>query len=767
MSSSGLARALVAFALVMGACSGGGPAADAIDESVPTALPDPTAAAPSPAPPPTTGLEFASGQYLRVLGGEPSRSDLPVVVVLRPSDHVELGEFLPTLAAEEVLVFDAPWRPIEQGGRYPTALEEASCAVGYARDHAADFGGDPTTVTLVAHSAGSYVAALTSFALYEGDCTSSADLPDRMVGISGIYQALTPQERQDQDAGIAALIEGPIEDHPDEYADLQPATHLGENPTLRIMLIHGRADDVVPVDQTIEWHDRLREAGYQAETHMVDEADHTSLLLDDAQAPMVARWIRDFADPDETGSDDFAWPTGSPSALGFDVDALRAGLGVLEAQDSNAHNLVVVRDGAVVIDATLWPSSAGQLHDLASVTKTVVSLVIGAAIERGDIESLDTSLGAILDVPAGAASAELTLRDLLGMRSGLDCSADEGEAELREMGQSPDYVAFAAALPAASDPGETFAYCSPAYHLVSAAVSSATGLSLADYAADVLFEPLGIEDFLWPGDAQGVTHGWGDLALRALDVARIGQLTLQDGRWGQTQVLPAGYVAELSGPIATADPMLSYGLGWWLPGNGLAGAVEGIGRGGQELLVWPEQDLIVVVTGAETDGRLIAHSVAGAVLPTPVAVPDADIEIGNRFAALAHPPAANPPSRPDDAPGLGASFELEPNPLGLDRVRVVQVDEVEASVGLTVGDEVFELLVGLDGVARIASNTPTGGPVALTGTWAGAVLTVDYEEAFGPDHWTIEFDLGPGLTVTVVDLAALFPPIEISGSPTA
>ena len=189
MSGARLASPLMVLALAASACNGDQPAADTDTTPSPTtaAAPDPTEAPAEPSPPLTTGLEFAAGHRLRILGAEPSRSDLPVVVVLRPSDHVDLGAFLPTLASEGVLVFDAPWRPIEQGGRYPTVLEEASCAVGFARDHATEYGGDPTTVTLVAHSAGSYVAALASFGSYEGDCTSSADTPEIFATASGEF----------------------------------------------------------------------------------------------------------------------------------------------------------------------------------------------------------------------------------------------------------------------------------------------------------------------------------------------------------------------------------------------------------------------------------------------------------------------------------------------------------------------------------------------------------------------------------------------------
>ncbi len=486
---------------------------------------------------------------------------------------------------------------------------------------------------------------------------------------------------------------------------------------------------------------------------------------DDDSTPTPAARITTTDVP--VASESSSWDVGSPSEHGFDTDALLGGLAVLEAADSNAHGLVVARGGALVIDASFWPSRAGVLHDLASLTKSVVALGVGVAVQRGDVGSLDTVLSTMLDLPEDSGALGITLRDLLGMRSGLECSADEGEAELRAMLESADYVAYASALPRVAEPREVFAYCSPGYHLVSAAMTAATGSSLADYVASSIFEPLGIDEWSWPSDPQGISHGWGDLALQTTDVARIGQLVLDDGLWGSTRILPEGFVESLSADAVAAGGDFDYGLGWWLPNDGDAGSLEGIGRGGQELLVWPERDLVVVVTGAETDGRLIARTVAAAISDTGPRRASADDEIAARFAALALPPEAAPPSAPDRAASLGTPFTLDPNPLGASLLVVESTDPAETLVKMTVGGVAYDLPVGLDGVARLVDNAPGGGSAALTGTWEGAVLSIDYEATSGPDHSTFALDLGEVFTMTVTDLAARTPPMVVTGSPTA
>ncbi len=462
----------------------------------------------------------------------------------------------------------------------------------------------------------------------------------------------------------------------------------------------------------------------------------------------------------------FAWSPETPSAAGFDVDVLRAGLDTLEAADSNAHQLVVARGRDLVIDTALWPGIADQPHDLASITKSVVALVVGAAIERGDIDSLEVTLGDLLDLPPASPTAAARLRDLLGMRSGLECSATDGESQLEEMLRSPDYVAYAAALPAAGPAGEDFAYCSPGYHLVSAAIAETTGARLEDYAGRVLFEPVGIEEWSWPEDAQGVTHGWGDLALAPRDLARLGRLVLDDGRWEDQAVLPRGFVDDLRAPIATDDPDVDYGLGWWLPTDEAAGALEALGRGGQTLLVRADRDLVVAVTGAEVDGPLIARTVAGAVLDDAAVDPAADEEIATRFARLARPPAPTPGTTPGPTPNLETTFALEANPLGISRFRVVAGDDDTVTLEMTVGGQAYALPAGLDGVARVTPAGPSEEAVALAAAWDGAVLTVDYEATRGPDHLTFAADLGPVFSLTISDLASRFPTAVVRGTPT-
>ena len=155
--------------------------------------------------------------------------------------------------------------------------------------------------------------------------------------------------------------------------------------------------------------------------------------------------------------------------------------------------MLVVRDGVLVLDAYFYPYLGEQPHDVASVTKSVTSTLVGIAVDR-ELLSLDQNvLSSFPDVDPGSplgAKADIELHHLLSMSSGLDCGRSPGEPELYQMLASNNYVEYALQLPMALAPGREFAYCSPGSHLLSAMVSDAAGQSSFEFASKQLFNPL-------------------------------------------------------------------------------------------------------------------------------------------------------------------------------------------------------------------------------------------------------------------------------------
>jgi len=201
----------------------------------------------------------------------------------------------------------------------------------------------------------------------------------------------------------------------------------------------------------------------------------------------------------------------------------------------------------VVVDAYFYPYDGQTVHDVASVTKSVMTTLIGIAADQGKLE-LDQPLVSFFPgrtiANRDAGKEHITVRHLASMSSGLDCTADYDEATLREMQASSDWVQFTLDRPMIDEPGSRFVYCSPGMHLLSAILQQATGMTALDFARQNLFEPLGIHDVIWPADPQGVTHGWGDLYMHPHDMAKLGYLWLNHGQWGGRQIVSRAWVED-------------------------------------------------------------------------------------------------------------------------------------------------------------------------------------------------------------------------------
>ena len=206
-------------------------------------------------------------------------------------------------------------------------------------------------------------------------------------------------------------------------------------------------------------------------------------------------------------------------------------------------------------DAVFYPYDGETPHDVASVTKSVTTTLLGAAMQEGLLDGLNRPIAALLLRDASSldrAKQQITLEHLASMRSGFACGNGPGEPELIAMMQSQDWVGFTLDVPMSDPPGRRFAYCSPGMHLLSAAITELTTESEAQFAAHALFSPMGIVPGDWPRDRTGLNHGWGDLRLRPRDMAKLGLLMLHDGVWNGQRLLPKGWVAMATRSLGPA-----------------------------------------------------------------------------------------------------------------------------------------------------------------------------------------------------------------------
>jgi CubicO group peptidase (beta-lactamase class C family) len=453
------------------------------------------------------------------------------------------------------------------------------------------------------------------------------------------------------------------------------------------------------------------------------------------------------------------WLTSTPEQQGMDSAALANAVRFLaERDDYRAHSLLVLRHGYIVTDAYFYPYESGEPHDLASVTKSVISTLVGVAIQQGFLQSVEQPIGEIITVPED--KADLTIENLLTMRSGVECVDSPFELTLVQMTQTPDWSQFVLDLPMTSEPGTEWVYCSPAVHLLAALVQTAVGQSAYDFAMQNLFEPLGIQNAGWPHDPQGVVHGWGDLRLAPHDMAKIGYLYLNDGMWDGQQLLPQNWVTDATRNIRTGSEP-GYGYLWWLPDPSYYAAQ---GRGGQFILVVPDEELIIVMTGGGGDGRpdmLLNEFILPAIQSDePLAANTAgETELRNAIEAVARSPEFEPqPVKP--IPTLvqdvsGRTVQLDPNPFGLLTLSLTfnSADEVNLHItttGLLAGDDDFSWVAGLDGIPRITPGR-FDLPASATGQWVQDqenVLALLVDEIGNNNVWDIRLTFDAG-TITM------------------
>ncbi len=302
-----------------------------------------------------------------------------------------------------------------------------------------------------------------------------------------------------------------------------------------------------------------------------------------------------------------SWRTANPADQGLNADRLTGLVETIEEFNYNIDSVTVIRNGYIVADAYFPPFEPNTKHVIHSITKSIVSALVGIAIDRGYIQGVDQpvldffpqEMAVSLDVEKQA----ITLEHLLTMSSGLECrdSYLYRWRGLNELRASADWVQFMLDLPLVDRPGSRFEYCNGGSFLLSAVIQEATGVSALEFARANLFEPLGITDVVWPANPQGINIGWGEMRMKPHDMAKIGQLYLNDGQWEGAQVIPADWVeASTQAHIVAATLSDGYGYQWWVDDGGYYMA---LGYQGQFIFVVPDKNIVVVFTSelAEVD----------------------------------------------------------------------------------------------------------------------------------------------------------------------
>ncbi len=333
-------------------------------------------------------------------------------------------------------------------------------------------------------------------------------------------------------------------------------------------------------------------------------------------------------------SDRWEWPRSTPEAEGLDGEQLKTLVELIREGERfpRLHSLLVVRNGKLVVEEYFGGLTVERIHTLQSVSKSFTSALVGIAIGRGDLKGVSEKL---LDFYPDRSSIEnlderklaITLKDLLTMRSGTDYNENGSDSPHHQLNrQRTGWDTFYLNRPMVSQPGTMFNYDSGAVIVTSALLKLRTGRHADAYAQEHLFPQLDIDRFFWFKNQEGHPHTGGGLSLRPQDMAKLGQLYLQEGKWEGKQVVPANWVedsTEKHVDLPNSGRVIGYGYWWWImqpdpEGPGEENIYAAMGFKAQYIFVVPEHDMVVVVTGdtrSRTDQRKPIEFIYTHILP--------------------------------------------------------------------------------------------------------------------------------------------------------
>ena len=420
------------------------------------------------------------------------------------------------------------------------------------------------------------------------------------------------------------------------------------------------------------------------------------------------------------------WPAATPEEVGISSDALADMLVRIRDEDIEIHSVIIVKDDRLILEAYMHPYDRGTLHNVKSVSKSVISALVGIALGEGVIGDLDETVyehfPRYFTDDMDPRKKEINLWHLLTMTSGLDL--DENGPISSEIFGTLDWLKKTYERPMRDDPGTRFLYSTPLTHTMSAIISEASGMSLHEFADEHLFGPLSFGEVQWRKGPQGYNFGGAELFLLPVDMARFGYLFLSGGMWEGRQVVPAEWVEESTTNKLGGISGTLYGYWWWLHDDG---SYRAAGWGGQSIYINEEADVVIAVTASD---RPAAND-----LFTEFIVPwlkssgplEANPEAAARLAEIVDEIANPAPEPPAFMPAVageisGRRYVMGWNELGIESVAIVFRNDNTCLVSLetTMGD--FELLTGLDGLYRLndvgaTGPMPAGNVRGMRGYW--------------------------------------------------
>jgi CubicO group peptidase (beta-lactamase class C family) len=346
--------------------------------------------------------------------------------------------------------------------------------------------------------------------------------------------------------------------------------------------------------------------------------------------------------PEETGD---GWRTTSLERVGIHATDIQELIKQIDdGTYQNIHSIVIVKDDQLVFEEYFqgytWSYGADQykgdlvdfdrdtIHNLASVTKSFTSALLGIAIDQGLIGGVDDALFDYFpeyeELLEGEKDA-ITLEHLLTMTSGIEWNEMEvpysnRTNDLVRLFSELDPVGYILEKPLVAQPGSDWYYSGGNTNLLGDLIRTATGVRMDHFAEENLFEPLGITTFEWDYISPYMVHASGNLKLRPRDLAKFGYLFLNGGEWDGERIISEEWVRESTVERMSLSNTVGYGYQWWLStyqsGSKTFEAFHASGWGGQEIVVFPSLDMVVVFTGGNyVDAEPSAEILSNYILP--------------------------------------------------------------------------------------------------------------------------------------------------------
>ena len=321
-------------------------------------------------------------------------------------------------------------------------------------------------------------------------------------------------------------------------------------------------------------------------------------------------------------------PFASPASVGMNPDTLANLIEAIQTKTNpDFRGLIVIKDDKLVVEEYFNSFWRDNILDIRSAGKSITALLMGIAIDKGLVKDVNQSVYDFfpkhkVHIPLTEAHKNIKVKHLLMMSSGLAADTDDLNSPgnwLHMMG-SDDWLDVALNLPMAFESGTEWVYNDACALLTGAIIQQVSGKSLAEFAEEHLFTPLGIREWHWYKGPNNVTGAMGNLYLTSLDFAKIGYVVLNEGKWDGKQIVSASWIDEMlskhldisSGPAPT-----HYGYMWYLEEMYVKGELVkyayASGNGGNKLYVIPELNTVLAITSSAY-GQGYGHGRANNIL---------------------------------------------------------------------------------------------------------------------------------------------------------